>query len=61
MIVFVADRRKCGKRADYSSMPGCDAGGPVNVPDMKIIFAPKELVLTRMEELIHHFINVTQG
>ena len=36
-------------------------GGPVNVPDMKIVLPPKECVLTRMEELIHHFINVTQG
>jgi NADH-quinone oxidoreductase subunit D len=36
-------------------------GGPVNVPDMKIILPPKERVLTKMEELIHHFINVTQG
>jgi NADH-quinone oxidoreductase subunit D len=34
---------------------------PVNVPDMKISLPPKERVLTRMEELIHHFINVTQG
>jgi len=36
-------------------------GGPVNVPDMKVVLPPKERVLTRMEELIHHFINVTQG
>jgi NADH-quinone oxidoreductase subunit D len=36
-------------------------GGPVNVPDLKVILPPKERVLTRMEELIHHFINVTQG
>ncbi len=36
-------------------------GGPVNVPDMKIVLPSKERVLTRMEELIHHFINVTQG
>src|SRR3989442_622314 len=36
-------------------------GGPVNVPDMKIVLPPKDQVLTRMEELIHHFINVTQG
>jgi len=36
-------------------------GGPVNVPDMKIVLPPKERVLTKMEELIHHFINVTQG
>jgi NADH-quinone oxidoreductase subunit D len=36
-------------------------GGPVNVPDTKIALPPKDRVLTRMEELIHHFINVTQG
>src|ERR1041385_7053059 len=34
---------------------------PVNVPDMKIVLPPKDRVLMRMEELIHHFINVTQG
>jgi NADH-quinone oxidoreductase subunit D len=36
-------------------------GGPVNVPDGKVVLPPKDRVLTRMEELIHHFINVTQG
>ena len=36
-------------------------GGPVNVPDLKVVLPPKDRVLTRMEELIHHFINVTQG
>jgi NADH-quinone oxidoreductase subunit D len=36
-------------------------GGPINVPDMKIVLPPKDRVLTKMEELIHHFINVTQG
>jgi NADH-quinone oxidoreductase subunit D len=36
-------------------------GGPINVPDGKIVLPPKDRVLTRMEELIHHFINVTQG
>ncbi len=35
--------------------------GPVNVPDGKVVLPPKARVLTRMEELIHHFINVTQG
>jgi NADH-quinone oxidoreductase subunit D len=35
--------------------------GPVNVSDTKIVLPPKDRVLTRMEELIHHFINVTQG
>jgi NADH-quinone oxidoreductase subunit D len=34
---------------------------PVSMPDMKISLPPKERVLTKMEELIHHFINVTQG
>lgn len=36
-------------------------GGPVNVDNGKVVLPPKERVLTRMEELIHHFINVTQG
>ena len=36
-------------------------GGPVNAPDGKIVLPPKDRVLTKMEELIHHFINVTQG
>jgi NADH-quinone oxidoreductase subunit D len=36
-------------------------GGPVNVENGKIVLPPKQRVLTRMEELIHHFINVTQG
>src|SRR5215831_11069824 len=35
--------------------------GPINVPDMKVVLPPKDRVLTKMEELIHHFINVTQG
>ena len=36
-------------------------GGPVSIADLKITMPPKERVLTKMEELIHHFINVTQG
>ncbi len=35
--------------------------GPVTIQDNKIALPPKQRVLTRMEELIHHFINVTQG
>jgi NADH-quinone oxidoreductase subunit D len=35
--------------------------GPVNVADGKVVLPQKDRVLTRMEELIHHFINVTQG
>ncbi len=34
---------------------------PVNVSDGKVILPSKDKVLTSMEELIHHFINVTQG
>jgi NADH-quinone oxidoreductase subunit D len=36
-------------------------GGPVNFQNGKIVLPPKTNVLTKMEELIHHFINVTQG
>lgn len=36
-------------------------GGPVNVDDKKVVLPKKEKVLTGMEELIHQFINVTQG
>jgi NADH-quinone oxidoreductase subunit D len=35
--------------------------GPVNAPEAKIVLPEKKTVLTKMEELIHHFINVTQG
>jgi NADH-quinone oxidoreductase subunit D len=35
--------------------------GPINVQDGKVVMPPKQQVLTRMEELIHHFILVTQG
>ena len=34
---------------------------PVNVPDGKIVLPPKQNVMTKMEELIHQFITVTQG
>ncbi len=36
-------------------------GGPVNVDDPKIVLPKKEKTLTKMEELIHHFIHVTAG
>jgi NADH-quinone oxidoreductase subunit D len=35
--------------------------GPVNVANGKVAMPVKERVLTRMEELIHHFMNVTEG
>jgi NADH-quinone oxidoreductase subunit D len=42
---------------------GADNEGkePVNIADGKVILPPKDKVLTSMEELIHQFINVTQG
>ncbi len=35
--------------------------GPVNYEDGKVVLPAKDKVLTRMEELIHHFMLVTQG
>ena len=35
--------------------------GPVNVADWKNMLPPKARVMTKMEELIHHFIVVTEG
>src|SRR3954467_4378737 len=37
------------------------ADGPINVDDWKNMTPPKARVLTKMEELIHHFIVVTEG
>jgi NADH-quinone oxidoreductase subunit D len=36
-------------------------GGPTRIQNYKVALPPKDRVLTRMEELIHHFILVTQG
>lgn len=41
--------------------PDNEAHEPFNVPNGKAVLPPKEKVLTRMEELIHHFILVTEG
>jgi NADH-quinone oxidoreductase subunit D len=35
--------------------------GPINVDDGKVVLPAKNQVLTRMEELIHQFMLVTQG
>ena len=35
--------------------------GPINIDDGKIVLAPKEKVMTHMEELIHQFMLVTHG
>jgi NADH-quinone oxidoreductase subunit D len=36
-------------------------GGPINIDDRKIVLPEKKGVLTKMEELIHQFILVTEG
>lgn len=36
-------------------------GGPININDRKIVLPEKKEVLTKMEELIHQFILVTEG
>src|SRR5437764_141245 len=36
-------------------------GGSINVADWKNMVPPKSRVMTKMEELIHHFIVVTEG
>ncbi|MDB6175600.1 MAG: nuoD [Chthoniobacteraceae bacterium] len=36
-------------------------GGPINIDDAKNFAPPKPTVLTKMEELIHHFIIHTEG
>jgi NADH-quinone oxidoreductase subunit D len=36
-------------------------GGEWNATEAKIVLPEKKAVLTKMEELIHHFINVTEG
>ncbi len=36
-------------------------GGPINISDSKTVLPSKEKVLTKMEELIHQFILVTEG
>jgi NADH-quinone oxidoreductase subunit D len=41
--------------------PDNKATEPINVADHKVVLPPKEKVLSKMEELIHHFILVTQG
>jgi len=35
--------------------------GPINVVDWKNMLPPKSHVMTKMEELIHHFVVVTEG
>ena len=54
--------RKCGKAcASWSRSSQKLPAGPVNYVDPKQTLPPKVEVLTKMEELIHHFILVTEG
>ena len=41
--------------------PDNDGKEPVSLQDGKITLPPKQKVMSSMEELIHHFLNVTQG
>lgn len=41
--------------------PNNEGKEPVRVNDGKVVLPPKAKVMSSMEELIHHFINVTQG
>ena len=54
--------RRCGKAsASWSKSWRSFPSGPVNYVDPKQTLPPKVEVLTKMEELIHHFILVTEG
>ena len=54
--------RKCASAcASCSQVLDNLPGGPINVGDPKNVLPEKERVLTKMEELIHHFIVATQG
>ena len=62
MIAISSESRRCGRARKIlwqviDKLPS----GPINVADWKNVLPPKSRVLTKMEELIHHFIVVTQG
>lgn len=58
-LVRIEEMRQSVKicRQAVRTMPG----GPINVDDPKVVLPNKEKVLTKMEELIHQFIIVTEG
>ena len=58
-LVRIEEMRQSAKilRQVIDKLPG----GPINVADWKNMPPPKSRVLTKMEELIHHFIIVTEG
>ena len=58
-LVRIEEMRQSAKilRQVMEKLPG----GPINVADWKNMTPPKSHVMTKMEELIHHFIVVTEG
>jgi NADH-quinone oxidoreductase subunit D len=58
-LVRMEEMRQSGRILQQAadSMPD----GAWNSPDAKILLPEKKATLTKMEELIHHFINVTEG
>ena len=58
-LVRVEEMRQSAKilRQVIEKLPA----GPINVVDWKNMTPPKSHVMTKMEELIHHFIVVTEG
>ena len=61
-IVILSAWRKCGKAsAFWSRLSRSFRRGQINYVDPKQTLPPKVEVLTKMEELIHHFILVTEG
>jgi NADH-quinone oxidoreductase subunit D len=58
-LVRIEEMRQSAKilRQVIEKLPG----GPINVADWKNMTPPKSHVMTKMEELIHHFIVVTEG
>ena len=58
-LVRLAEMRQSARILDQvlRNLPA----GPVNIDDPKIFLPPKKRVLTKMEELIHQFMLVTEG
>ena len=58
-LVRIEEMRQCVRilRQVIDKLPG----GPINVADWKNMLPPKARVMTKMEELIHHFMVVTEG
>ncbi len=65
-LLRIEEMRQSAKivRQCLDQLPGGknnESNEPINIEDYKISLPPKRKVLTSMEELIHHFMLVTQG